>query len=171
MISRLQRLNQSKNLSAPSGIAQLRKSSDQSSEQVASDAMNLDEFIFSDNISTPAGISPSPDLEKREQPRSSNSIASAIPIKMRKESAPTFIPQSVPANQHGIRGNDEFDYVQRHVRKTSIDERRVSTYPLRSIWNLLSFCFFPPPYCSLLILYIAAQETAGRFLSSCSTCS
>lgn len=110
-----------------SGIAQLRKASDQN-HQHSSDAMNLDEFIFSDNMGTPAGISPSPELEKKEPLKSSNSVASAIPIKMRKEAAAnnnTIVPQSVPATQHGPRSYDEFDYVQKHVRKTSVDERRV----------------------------------------------
>jgi len=90
--------------------------------------MNLDEFIFSDNVSTPAGMSPSPELKKEKDvaPKASNAVASAIPIKMRKESTPISIPQSVPAQQHGIRNHDEFGYVQRHFRKTSIDERRVS---------------------------------------------
>lgn len=111
---------------APSGIAQLRKSSDIHNDH--SDPMNLDEFIFSDNVSTPAGMSPSPELKKEKDvaPKASNAVASAIPIKMRKESTPISIPQSVPAQQHGIRNHDEFGYVQRHFRKTSIDERRVS---------------------------------------------
>jgi hypothetical protein len=41
---------------------------------------------------------------------------------------PPFVPQSVPvaAHQPNHSGN-EFHYVQRHLRKTSIDERRVST--------------------------------------------
>lgn len=109
-------------MSAPSGIAQLRKSSDQNADH--GDAMNLDDFIFSDNVSTPAGMSPVPDGGEAEQPASST-VASAIPIKMRKESAPAnFVPQSVPVGPHGMR--DEFGYVQRRVRKTSIDERRVS---------------------------------------------
>jgi GATA-binding protein len=94
--------------------------------------MNLDDFIFSDNISTPAGLgmSPSPELSKKESEKSSNAVVSAIPIKMRKE-APQFavpVPQSVPVPHHNPRSNQEFDYVQRHVRKTSIDERRVSYY-------------------------------------------
>jgi GATA-binding protein len=92
--------------------------------------MNLDDYIFSDNISTPAGLdaSPSPDLTKKELERSSNAVASAIPIKMRKESSQFAIPQSVPVSRHNPKLNDEFNYVQRHVRKTSIDERRVSCY-------------------------------------------
>jgi len=100
------------------------------------DAMNLDDFIFADNISTPAGIgiSPSPELSKKEPEKSSNAVASAIPIKMRKESTAQFaVPQSVPVPHHNPRSNEEFNYVQRHVRKTSIDERRVSYYLFRCI--------------------------------------
>lgn len=91
--------------------------------------MNLDDFIFCDNVSTPTAIatSPSPELTKKEVDRSSNTVASAIPIKMRKESTQQFsAPQSVPVPHHAPRSNEEFNYVQRHVRKTSIDERRVS---------------------------------------------
>jgi len=98
--------------------------------------MNLDDFIFADNISTPAGIgiSPSPELSKKEPEKSSNAVASAIPIKMRKESTAQFaVPQSVPVPHHNPRSNEEFNYVQRHVRKTSIDERRVSSYLFRCI--------------------------------------
>lgn len=116
---------------APSGIAQLRKSSDNIPAQTDNpDHMNLDDFIFSDNISTPQGLgnSPSPELVKKESEKSSNAIASAIPIKMRKESAQFAIPQSVPVPHHNPRNNEEFNYVQRHVRKTSIDERRVSYF-------------------------------------------
>lgn len=126
--------------SGPSGIAQLRKSSDQTPTNAQQtehpDAMNLDDFIFADNISTPAGIgiSPSPELSKKEPEKSSNAVASAIPIKMRKESTAQFaVPQSVPVPHHNPRSNEEFNYVQRHVRKTSIDERRVSYYLFRCI--------------------------------------
>lgn len=122
------------NMSAPSGIAQLRKSSDQTVTSATGenpDAMNLDDYIFSDNISTPAGLgmSPSPELSKKEAEKSSNAVASAIPIKMRKESSQFAIPQSVPVPHHNPRSNEEFNYVQRHVRKTSIDERRPRKRP------------------------------------------
>ena len=129
---------------APSGIAQLRKTSDQTPTTSAEnpDAMNLDDYIFADNISTPAGLgnSPSPELSKREAEKSSNAVASAIPIKMRKESSQFAVPQSVPVPHHNPRNTDEFNYVQRHVRKTSIDERRVSCY-FFWIWLNLLFPF------------------------------
>jgi GATA-binding protein len=119
--------------STPSGIAQLRKSSDQRIGQSAetSEAMNLDDYIFSDNVSTPLGFgaSSSPELNKKDADRTNHAVASAIPIKMRKESAQFAVPQSVPVPHHNPRHNEEFNYVQRHVRKTSIDERRVSIAP------------------------------------------
>ena len=116
-----------KPICAPSGIAQLRKSADQSTG-FHIDSMNLDDFIFPSNIASPAGLSPSPARETL--PSSSNATASAIPIKKQRElqnqelhlsraSAP-----SVPPTEN--RGRNEFGYVQKHIRKTSIDERRVS---------------------------------------------
>jgi GATA-binding protein len=134
--------NTQHSVTVPSGIAQLRQTSDQNTPTEHSDAMNLDDFIFSENISTPLGIgmSPSPELSKKDvslPEKSSNAVASAIPIKMRKESAQFAIPQSVPV-PHNLRNNDEFNYVQRHIRKTSIDERRVSTFFLGSCFRLWS---------------------------------
>ncbi|KFZ04270.1 hypothetical protein V502_10279, partial [Pseudogymnoascus sp. VKM F-4520 (FW-2644)] len=107
------------NASAPSGIAQLRNSMCQGDES-PEDNMSIDEFIFS-NMASPTDMSP-PDLRDSRQP---SAVASAIPIKMRKEPAAAFAPQSVPVTQH----QDEFSYVQRHVRKTSIDERRPRKRP------------------------------------------
>ena len=112
--------------SAPSGIAQLRKSIDHSNEQ-QSDAMNLDDFLVPTSIASPAGITPSPDERSLavEYAR-----ASAVPIQSRKQ--PTYQPTeplppaSVPPPSITSNRNGEFDYVQRRVRKTSIDEGRVS---------------------------------------------
>jgi hypothetical protein len=93
-------------LSAPSKIAQLRKSSESLPAPMEnSDAMNLDDFIFSDSISAPAGlgISPSLELGKKESEKSSNPVASAIPIKMRKETPQFAVPQSVPVQHHPMK--------------------------------------------------------------------
>ena len=109
------------NASAPSGIAQLRNSMHQGDE--SPDDMSIDEFIFS-NMASPTDMSP-PDHRDNRQP---SAVASAIPIKMRKEPVAAFAPQSVPVTQH----QDEFSYVQRHVRKTSIDERRVCVFDIIS---------------------------------------
>jgi hypothetical protein len=127
--------------------------------------MNLDEFIFADNISTPAGMSPSPELKEKEREKekevskSSNAVASAIPIKMRKESNPNFVPQTVPVSHHGLRNQDEFGYIQRHIRKTSVDERRVRICFFRNMF----ICFFNPT--RLYTDSCTASEAAGRFFS------
>ena len=127
----------SNNLSpAPSGIAQLRKASDHQVHTLASqqpptivannDTMNLDDFILPTSIGTPAGLSPSPSGEKMAN--SAVGAATAIPI--RKHGNPNdqelhISRASMPVHQNAARGDSEFGYVQRHVRKTSIDERRV----------------------------------------------
>ncbi|KAI4866598.1 hypothetical protein F4820DRAFT_416078 [Hypoxylon rubiginosum] len=87
--------------------------------------MNLDDFIFPENVATPAGLAatPSPDATKQEGDRIAHTTAAAIPIKSRKTSSQHFVPQSVPVPAHQ-RNQDEFAYVTRHHRKTSIDERR-----------------------------------------------
>lgn len=115
---------------APSGIAQLRQHSDQTVKP-ADDTMNLDDFIVPSSMGTPAGISPTPSTTAADIDAAS-ATAGAIPINRRQQqiqdeelnisraSAPTVGPF-----EQG-RAMDEFGYVPRHVRKTSIDERRVS---------------------------------------------
>ncbi|KAI0415751.1 hypothetical protein F5X98DRAFT_210410 [Xylaria grammica] len=107
---------------APSGIAQLRKATDQNVSQP--EPMNLDDFIFPDHVAPSAGFASSLKTGKREKDKSATrATAAAIPIKSRKASGQHFVPQSVPAPPHQ-RTQDEFGYVTRHHRKTSIDERR-----------------------------------------------
>jgi GATA-binding protein len=109
--------------SVPSGVAQLRKSWDQAPTNAANtvqvdhpDATNLNDFIFSAEL----GMSPSPELSEKEAGKSAGAVTSAIATDMPKESATQFaVPQSVPVPHHNP---------QRHVRKTSIDEKRVSYY-------------------------------------------
>lgn len=111
----------------PSGIAQLRQSSDHAPPP--SDPMNLDDFIHNDNVGTPAGLAltPTPETMRQAEERSVHSTAAAIPIKTRKEPAPSssasqqLAPQSVPVAAHQ-RVQDEFGSLPRHPRKTSIDE-------------------------------------------------
>lgn len=116
-------------LNGHSGIAQLRKTSDQNlAEQI--DPMNLDDFIFSENAASPAGLGASPlATDVKHLAKDHNAAgggAGAISIKSRKApAAQTFVPQSVPSVHHQ-RHPDEFGYVTRHHRKTSIDDRRVS---------------------------------------------
>jgi len=100
--------------------------------------MNLDDFINSDDAGTPAGLGHHSPLDTSQQgdERPSHSTATAIPIKGRKEPLQQhFVPQSVPVAAHQ-RMQDEFGYIPRHQRKTSIDEtgQRVSVRP--------SFSFF-----------------------------
>ncbi|MCJ1434387.1 hypothetical protein MMC27_003755 [Xylographa pallens] len=116
--------------SAPSGIAQLRQSID-ATNLPPSDPMNLDDFIFSASIASPSDPSPSPPHQTTST--SANSVASAIPIKSRKglqdQSHPTFPAASVPVPPHDHQRAHEFDYIRRHVRKTSIDDRKARKRP------------------------------------------
>ena len=86
--------------------------------------MNIDDYIFPTSVASPAGLSPSPPSDLVAAP--SAAMASAIPIKTKKDvqeqTHPAF-PPSAPS-QDRSRAN-EFGYVQRRVRKTSIDETRV----------------------------------------------
>lgn len=105
--------------SVPSGIAKLRESVDLSNTPDP-DAMNIDDFIFPNSIASPAGISPS------SPPPPSNINASAIPIKTKKDLQHQLHPDFPPSAPTQDRiGDREFDYVQRRVRKTSIDETKV----------------------------------------------
>ncbi|KAI1110355.1 hypothetical protein F5Y14DRAFT_455090 [Nemania sp. NC0429] len=109
---------------APSGIAQLRKATDQNVSQP--EPMNLDDFIFPDHVAPPTGFTPSlasTSVKQEADKSATRATAAAIPIKSRKASGQHFVPQSVPVPPHQ-RTKDEFSYVTRHHRKTSIDERR-----------------------------------------------
>ena len=88
--------------------------------------MNIDDFIHPNSTASPANLTPSPPTPPP------NTIASAIPIKQRKDLQeqgihPNF-PPSAPSQERTR--NREFDYVQRRVRKTSIDETKVRNRPL-----------------------------------------
>lgn len=111
--------------SGPSGIAQqLRRSVDQSAD-MQSDAMNLDDFIVPSSVASPAGITAEISLEDA----TSVSQIGSIPIQKKPHTKPqmtaalpaTSVPKHLP--NKGRPG--EFDYVQRRVRKTSIDDRSV----------------------------------------------
>jgi len=110
---------------APSGIAQLRNSTDHSSEHPA-DPMNLDDFIVPTSVASPAGIMDAPNDQSGQQ---SVPQAHGIPINTRERpqiKIATGVPAlSVPKSSIALNRTSEFDYVQRRVRKTSIDERRV----------------------------------------------
>jgi GATA-binding protein len=121
---------------APSGIAQqLRRSADQQAQlhqpqpPPPQDTMNLDDFIFPSSVGSPAGLSPEPSnaADAPFNPGTGVPIRKANQLNdhnlsLAHASAPPVPPQ--------ITREDEFGYVPRHVRKTSIDERRVSRLSL-----------------------------------------
>lgn len=104
------------------------------------DPMSLDDFVFSDNGLTPPTLSQGDSPADGMHEMGSGAHASAIPInKSRKDPFQRFSPQSVPAPRH----ENEFDYVTRHHRKTSIDERPVSlTLKPRSLPSLVFVAYF-----------------------------
>ncbi|KAF1916754.1 area protein [Ampelomyces quisqualis] len=115
--------------SAPSGIAQqLRKSSGQQAQvpqpHAQHDAMNLDDFIFPSSVGSPAGLSPEP---SNHTPAPFLPTAPSIPIRKPNQASGHDISlarASAPSVPPLPKRENEFAYVPRHVRKTSIDERR-----------------------------------------------
>jgi GATA-binding protein len=102
------------------------------------DAMNLDDFIVPESVDSPSGVSASPSADKTDtstiEPSSVHAVTSAIPIKNRKDQSSNhhtgslqaeIIPASFPHPAQDRRRETEFGYVQRRVRKTSVDERNV----------------------------------------------
>ena len=152
---------------APSGIAQqLRKSSEQHAQvpqqqlQPQSDPMNLDDFIFPSSVASPAGLSPDPSTDMAAVP----SHATAPSILIRKPNQAndhnlSLAHASAPPVPPAINRENEFGYVHRHVRKTSIDERRVS-------------CLSPSTTMSLYIPTdtLSASEAACRGLTTSPAC-
>lgn len=114
--------------------------------------MNLDDFILPTSIASPTDNSPSPTTDSAMT--SSNAVASAIPIKAKKETQDlNQFPPSAPP-QDRIARNREFDYVQRRLRKTSIDETRVG--------GLVNNLFRIEP---MLMLGATVTQTASRVFS------
>ncbi|KAF2810198.1 uncharacterized protein BDZ99DRAFT_488076 [Mytilinidion resinicola] len=92
--------------------------------QPQADAMNLDDFIFPSSVASPAGLSPSP---SNERTASSNTTAPGIPIRKTSQMGDQnhhLARASAPSVPPTISREHDFEYIQRHVRKTSIDERR-----------------------------------------------
>lgn len=89
--------------------------------------MNLDDFIFPSSVASPAGLSDS--MSSEHLTSSANATAPAIAIQKQGYLGeydlhpPRASASLVPPD---VRRVNEFGYVQRRVRKTSIDERRVS---------------------------------------------
>nr|POE59100.1 nitrogen regulatory protein area [Quercus suber] len=119
----------------PSGIAQLRRSSEKVGKSDSQDEqMDLDDFLVPSSIATPGDDSPVSNLP--ELAPSSISTVSAIPIKQqhRLQAEDLSLARASAPNINALdsaRPNQEFGYVQRHVRKTSIDERRVGSKFMR----------------------------------------
>lgn len=113
---------------APSGIAQLRKSSEQANAY-DHERMNLDDFIVPSSIASPAGVSPAASNVTDDNLATTASAASAIPIKQqqRMQAQETQLSRASAPSLPVIEPSKEFNYVPRHVRKTSIDERGVSS--------------------------------------------
>jgi GATA-binding protein len=89
----------------------------------------------------------------------SNATAPAIPIRKPNHSTDPSLSlarASAPSVPPTVVREHEFGYVQRHVRKTSIDERRVSRFVL--------------PALSCTPNALSAPQTARRDLSSGSRC-
>jgi GATA-binding protein len=113
---------------APSGIAQqLRGSIDHSLDlESASDPMNLDDFIVPSSVASPAGITSPAGSEMMGQFNLSHGLG--IPITSRSrpqlQIPQNMPPASLPQSSIAQHRTSEFDYVQKRVRKTSIDERR-----------------------------------------------
>ncbi|KAG9875883.1 hypothetical protein KCU94_g22655, partial [Aureobasidium melanogenum] len=126
---------------APSGIAQLRQSAEAQSQSQsqsqphfaipANDHMNLDDFIVPSSIASPISQPSPPASFDPSTTADSKATPTGIPIRRHQQlqeeaqddfvaraSAPSVAPTAVNKT------TDEFGYIQRHVRKTSIDERR-----------------------------------------------
>lgn len=91
--------------------------------------MNLDDFIVPSSIGSPAGVSPTP--SGIETSTFSAATASAIPIRKQQQIQDQDVHvsrASAPSVPPTVLNKDEFGYVQRHVHKTSIDERRVRLF-------------------------------------------
>lgn len=127
--------------------------------------MNLDDFLVPNSIASPAGIAPSP--EERSS-MAEHSRGHGMPIQSRKP--PNYQPteplpvssvpppvSSVPPPSITSNHTGEFDYVQRRVRKTSIDESRVSQVLRDATLHLQK------------LIASTASKTSCRILSSCPT--
>lgn len=121
--------------------AQMPTAAGQGSNYAAdSDNMFIDDLTFtnpSSMVGSPGGqssngIAHSP-ASDNHQPTSAHASAPAIPIKQQRDRAAMMnsshgaAPSSAPQNHFNL-NHGEFGYVQRRVRKTSVDERRVSFY-------------------------------------------
>ena len=154
---------------APSGIAQqLRRSADQQAQvqqpqpqpqpQPAQDTMNLDDFIFPSSVGSPAGLSPEPSNGAEGPFNASPGVPIRKPNQLNDHNL-SLAHASAPPVPPQINRESEFGYVPRHVRKTSIDERRVSCLSLR-------------PSCpsAVLLTSLSATQATSRSLTAGPSC-
>ena len=89
--------------------------------------MNLDDFLMPNAVASPVDLTPvvretTSTFDNRLRAEPSSHARQVRAVQTPQLLPPSSVPQSlVMANRAG-----EFDYVQRRVRKTSMDERRVS---------------------------------------------
>lgn len=103
--------------------------------------MNLDDFLVPNSIASPAGFTPPVTDSAPTAAAAAAHKTSALPIKTKNDAHQSTssslttgsVPQ--PSARSGRRG--EFDYVSRRVRKTSVDERRVSAPVEALVRNLV----------------------------------
>lgn len=90
--------------------------------------MNLDDFITPHSVASPANISRSPSADAHTVTANASSM-NGIPIRRQKSFVDhdSFGQSAPPVDE---RKRSEFGYVPRHIRKTSVDERRVSQLEL-----------------------------------------
>lgn len=94
--------------------------------------MNLDDFIVPSSIASPAGLTSEAPIENVQNSAHAAGISIGKKNKMSQQTG--ILPAaSMPKNIATKSRTGEFDYVQRRVRKTSIDERSVSTPRRRAL--------------------------------------
>jgi len=84
--------------------------------------MNLDDFIVPSSVASPAGLAAEAPIESMDHQNNSHM---GIPIGRRNKSQQQLPAASMPRQMQNKGRPGEFDYVQRRVRKTSIDEKSV----------------------------------------------
>lgn len=113
--------------SGPSALSQQLRNSVDQPRDTSVDAMNLDEFIVPSSVASPdAIVTPAP-IESMDSRRIAQRSGAPIPKPSKHQKNPVMDTPaaSMPRNMASRSRNGEFDYVQRRLRKTSIDERMV----------------------------------------------
>ena len=102
-------------------------SADRSVEQSA-DAMNLDDFIQPNSVASPAGVTspPTAEIVTSTHVAQGSGITIGLKGKLQRQLPSNLPAASMPKSYIALNRLGEFDYVQKRIRKTSIDERRVS---------------------------------------------